>query len=348
MRENGFDYPLHPLQCLTWALFPVVLLDFYWLLLPLLPGEATRWAVGTVYTAAAATTFFCAWITAAVDPRDPSVAAAAPPATNRLARCCEPLALWPPPVGEDTCRCYLCQVHVFASSKHCRFCDKCVLRFDHHCKWLNTRASARPGRLRIFVPGARRGRVGAPRRRPGDQVRRCQELRLLPRGDRVDVRLHDDAARALRLRGRRAGGARPPALGVAARARRHAVGRERGVDAVLALVCAYAALLVPLVVLIGQLALFHAMLVRRGLTTYEYILGEQRVDERPSAPPRTICEPCAPPIPPATPEDSPDLVVVERGRGDGSPRRAGPAGGSPAPTSGDIGAAGGVSSTSTI
>ena len=75
---------------------------------------------------------------------------------------------------------------------------------------------------------------------------------------------------------------------VAARARRHAVGRERGVDAVLALVCAYAALLVPLVVLIGQLALFHAMLVRRGLTTYEYILGEQRVDERPSAPPRTI------------------------------------------------------------
>ena len=76
MRENGFDYPLHPLQCLTWALFPVILLDFYWLLLPLLPGEATRWAVGTAYTAAAATTFFCAWITAAVDPRDPSVAAA--------------------------------------------------------------------------------------------------------------------------------------------------------------------------------------------------------------------------------------------------------------------------------
>ena len=32
----------------------------------------------------------------------------------------------------------------------------------------------------------------------------------------------------------------------------------------------------PLVVLIGQLAFFHGMLVRQGQTTYEYILNEQR------------------------------------------------------------------------
>jgi hypothetical protein len=34
--------------------------------------------------------------------------------------------------------CYLCEIHVHSSSKHCRYCDKCVKRFDHHCKWLNT------------------------------------------------------------------------------------------------------------------------------------------------------------------------------------------------------------------
>jgi hypothetical protein len=38
----------------------------------------------------------------------------------------------------DQIYCHLCEVHVHNSSKHCRFCEKCVVRFDHHCKWLNT------------------------------------------------------------------------------------------------------------------------------------------------------------------------------------------------------------------
>nr|TKW06182.1 hypothetical protein SEVIR_7G225700v2 [Setaria viridis] len=42
---------------------------------------------------------------------------------------------------EDYCEealfCTLCNAEVRKHSKHCRSCDKCVDGFDHHCRWLN-------------------------------------------------------------------------------------------------------------------------------------------------------------------------------------------------------------------
>lgn len=38
---------------------------------------------------------------------------------------------------DDLAFCMTCNSYVFPRSKHCRACDKCVHVFDHHCKWLN-------------------------------------------------------------------------------------------------------------------------------------------------------------------------------------------------------------------
>eukprot|EP00667_Euglena_gracilis_P003610 EG_transcript_3622 len=45
------------------------------------------------------------------------------------------------PIGQTSC--YLCRAFVDKSSKHCRNCNKCVVGFDHHCKWLNNCIGAR-------------------------------------------------------------------------------------------------------------------------------------------------------------------------------------------------------------
>lgn len=41
------------------------------------------------------------------------------------------------PSEEGMFYCSLCEVEVYKYSKHCRVCDKCVDSFDHHCRWLN-------------------------------------------------------------------------------------------------------------------------------------------------------------------------------------------------------------------
>jgi len=39
---------------------------------------------------------------------------------------------------EDVKYCWVCQTEVHLNSMHCKYCDKCVSNFDHHCMWLNT------------------------------------------------------------------------------------------------------------------------------------------------------------------------------------------------------------------
>ena len=50
-------------------------------------------------------------------------------------------------INTDSYFCYICQVNVHPTSKHCRICNKCTVGFDHHCKYLNTCIGSRNYKL---------------------------------------------------------------------------------------------------------------------------------------------------------------------------------------------------------
>ncbi|KYR00188.1 Ankyrin repeat-containing protein [Tieghemostelium lacteum] len=49
--------------------------------------------------------------------------------------------------------CGTCLTNRPIRSKHCKFCNKCVARFDHHCIWINNCVGAKNHRLFVFCLG---------------------------------------------------------------------------------------------------------------------------------------------------------------------------------------------------
>lgn len=50
-------------------------------------------------------------------------------------------------INTESYFCYICQVNVHPTSRHCRLCNKCTVGFDHHCKYLNTCIGSRNYKL---------------------------------------------------------------------------------------------------------------------------------------------------------------------------------------------------------
>lgn len=117
-RRSGFAWPFDALQCATWAIFPIIITQFFAFLHPLLWTSASRAGLAAAHVVLAGVLGVAVGLTCSIDPADPVL-------------CNEP------GVTEGV-YCYFCEVTVASSAKHCRFCDKCVVGFDHHCKWLNT------------------------------------------------------------------------------------------------------------------------------------------------------------------------------------------------------------------
>jgi len=152
-RKNGFQTPYSGEQIATWVLFPLVLLQYFLFLLPLIQYDKTSALVVSIsFGVAALAAMIGVYQTCALDACDPSLLQqegeefSTPQEESKYVCGCigrrneDELNAFDPATSTMANRkhCYKCQCDTNKKSCHCMFCHKCVLHFDHHCKWLNT------------------------------------------------------------------------------------------------------------------------------------------------------------------------------------------------------------------
>ena len=116
-RKNGFQGPLNILQIGTWILFPVLIIHYFAFIYPMLwPYLSVRITVTFVFLASSLGALISGFLVCYIDPAD-----------NHTLRSI-------PTEDPNPVYCYLCETNVECTSKHCRFCQKCIVGFDHHCK----------------------------------------------------------------------------------------------------------------------------------------------------------------------------------------------------------------------
>ncbi|XP_051114996.1 probable protein S-acyltransferase 19 [Andrographis paniculata] len=149
--------------------------------------------------------------------------------------------------GEEALFCTLCNAEVRKFSKHCRSCDKCVDGFDHHCRWLNNCVGRKNYVTFISLMAISLVWLVIEAGVGIGVLVRCFVNKNHMEAEIVD-RLGNGFSRA------------PFATVVA--------------------ICTAVSLLacVPL----GELFFFHMILIRKGITTYEYVVAMRAMSEAPA------------------------------------------------------------------
>ena len=137
-RKNGLSRPYTPAQVSTWIFLPFLVLGFLFCVSPILPLVASI-ACTIIFCAFAIASVYYAYMAMKIDPSDPRLLNA-----NRTSNtddnnnqnengtgCSGSLCHVNP--EEPTKQCWICDIQVGEKSMHCKFCNKCVDHFDHHC-----------------------------------------------------------------------------------------------------------------------------------------------------------------------------------------------------------------------
>ncbi|XP_022727539.1 probable protein S-acyltransferase 19 isoform X2 [Durio zibethinus] len=149
--------------------------------------------------------------------------------------------------SEDALFCTLCNAEVRKFSKHCRSCDKCVDGFDHHCRWLNNCVGHKN-----YVTFISLMAISVVWLVMEAVVGIAVLVRCFVNKKGMETEIID----------------------------RLGNGFSRAPFATVVAVCTAVSILacVPL----GELFFFHIILVRKGITTYEYVVAMRAVSEAPA------------------------------------------------------------------
>ncbi|XP_035551317.1 protein S-acyltransferase 21-like [Juglans regia] len=185
-RRHGWQLPAHTFQVVAITVFFLLFVAYYAFFAPFLGKEIYEYVAVGVYSVLALSVFILYVRCTAIDPTDPGIlleadktSACKSPNDSNLhgnatsleepskielkyggkydrqgPSCCSKFGhffcgflvkedcrsddpLQQQSGDDDALFCTLCNVEVRKFSKHCRSCDKCVDGFDHHCRWLN-------------------------------------------------------------------------------------------------------------------------------------------------------------------------------------------------------------------
>lgn len=136
-RVNGLQPPYTATQLSTWIILPVLVLQFLFFVSPILPLSASIVCTIIFCGIAGAGTYF-GYMAMKIDPSDPRLllhGSSANSGTNTGQSSSSHPNHEHRPVdpNEPTKQCWICDIQVGEKSMHCKFCNKCVDHFDHHC-----------------------------------------------------------------------------------------------------------------------------------------------------------------------------------------------------------------------
>ncbi|WVZ86879.1 hypothetical protein U9M48_033597 [Paspalum notatum var. saurae] len=174
-RRHGWQLPAHTLQVVAITVYFLLCIAFYAFFSPFLGKNLYQYIAVGVYSFLALSVLVLYARCTAIDPADPGIlismdgaliykseetqdeAGKSGPGNGEdiqkhkscLGRVCFCCAIFriedcrkedeanQQEDGEEALFCTLCNAEVRKHSKHCRSCNKCVDGFDHHCRWLN-------------------------------------------------------------------------------------------------------------------------------------------------------------------------------------------------------------------